>query len=75
MRRACHLWRPKTGCVGVDLGVYLAELGDWSVLVDHATEDSMASDRGAGRDHGGGLVGVGPCSGAGGGHGNGARTG
>ncbi|MEA2959623.1 MAG: hypothetical protein QOJ58_5606, partial [Alphaproteobacteria bacterium] len=36
---------------------FLAGLGGSSVLVDHAAEDSMASDRGAERDHGGGVVG------------------
>jgi hypothetical protein len=36
---------------------FLAELGGSSVLVDHAAEDLVASDRGAERDHGGGVVG------------------
>jgi hypothetical protein len=36
---------------------FLAELGGSSVFVDHAAEDSMASDRGAEWDHGGGVVG------------------
>jgi hypothetical protein len=36
---------------------FLAELGGWSVFVDQSAEDLVASDRGAERDHGGGVVG------------------
>jgi hypothetical protein len=34
----------------------LPELGRSAVLVDHACEESMASDRGIERDHGGWVV-------------------
>jgi hypothetical protein len=36
---------------------FLAELGGSSVFVDQSAEDLVASDRGAERDHGGGVVG------------------
>jgi hypothetical protein len=35
---------------------FIAELGGSPVLVDHSAEDSVASDRGVERDHGGRVV-------------------
>lgn len=42
---------------GLWLGVSLAGLGGSSVLVDHAAEDSVTSDRGVPGNCGGGIVG------------------
>jgi hypothetical protein len=42
---------------GLWLGVSLDGLGGSSVLVDHAAEDSVTSDRGVPGDRGGGIVG------------------
>jgi hypothetical protein len=51
------LWRAPKFDAQLLTRCFLDELGGSSVFVDHAAENSMASDRDAEGDHGDGVVG------------------